>query len=236
MLWFKYSGEDSRDYGIFLRNPPAMQKAARRVEFVDVPGRDGTLTIYDGGREDVETELECYLANLDGMDAALKWLEGAGDLIISSDATRLYRATFAEREELHRIVRGMSAHEFDVPVRLGPYRYRVLESAAADDWTRTTSGETITNPGTAASRPKITIAGSGNVTLTIGTQQMDFEGLTDGIVVDSERMDCMSLDETELLNGMADMDEFPTLNIGANLVSWTGTVTSVTIRPRWRYV
>jgi phage-related protein len=47
-------------------------------------------------------------------------------------------------------------------------------------------------------------------------------------------MDCYAADGVTLDYGKATLDDYPTLAVGANVVSWTGTVTSVTITPRWR--
>ena len=78
--------------------------------------------------------------------------------------------------------------------------------------------------------------GAGDVVLAIGTQVVEIEGLEDGIIIDSELGDCFNLTESALLNGKVTLmdDGFPTLAPGANIISWTGNVTKVTVTPRWR--
>ena len=99
-----------------------------------------------------------------------------------------------------------------------------------------TEAGTIVNPATAASCPKITIEGSGDFSVAVGGCLMDFEGISGGIVVDSELQECLSLDGAQLLNSQAAMEDFPLLQPGGNAVSWTGDVTRVTRSPRWRYI
>ena len=48
----------------------------------------------------------------------------------------------------------------------------------------TSSPETVQNPGTYKSEPRIKIEGTGNVTLTIGTQILEVEDLDGGVIID----------------------------------------------------
>ena len=71
----------------------------------------------------------------------------------------------------------------------------------------------------------------------IGDQQIEIDGLEAGapIIIDSQLMECMNAEESELKNSMVSMDEFPRLKPGANAVSWTGEITEFKVeKPRWR--
>ena len=75
------------------------------------------------------------------------------------------------------------------------------------------------------------------MTLTIGTQILEVEDLDGGVIIDCKIKDCFNLTETALRNSSVTLidDDFPTLQPGANIISWTGTgVTKITITPRWR--
>ena len=112
-----------------------------------------------------------------------------------------------------------------------PHRYIY---PAAPDIVKTASGASLTNPGNAPSEPRIKIEGSGDFWIAIGTQLMMFEGVIDGVVVDTELMDVFNLTSTAFLNSISTMDDFPTLAPGRNMITWEGAVTKVTITPRWR--
>ncbi len=82
----------------------------------------------------------------------------------------------------------------------------------------------MTNPGTYKSAPRIKITGTGTAVLTIGTQIVEVDDLGGGIIIDSELGECFNLTETALLNGKVTLmdEDFPTLQPGANIISWTG--------------
>ncbi|MBR3428680.1 MAG: phage tail protein, partial [Clostridia bacterium] len=99
--------------------------------------------------------------------------------------------------------------------------------------TITTSGETITNPGSVNSEPLITVYGSGNITLMIGTTIVELTNVSSNIVLDCALKEAYK--GTTLMNDHMSGD-FPVLKPGLNAVSWSGNVTSIVISPKWRYL
>ena len=138
---------------------------------------------------------------------------------------------FSQSAAMNRFVNQAFTVTFDCQ----PFLYHV-EAEDGDDVGITTSPHTLSNPGTYKSAPRIKVEGAGDVTLTIGTQVIVIDGLEGGIIIDSELGDCFNLTESALLNGKVTLldDDFPTLAPGANIISWTGNVTKITITPRWR--
>ena len=125
---------------------------------------------------------------------------------------------------------------FTVTFDCQPFLYHFEATPGEDDVEITASPTTLTNPGTYKSAPKIKLEGAGDVGLMIGTQIVEIAGLEGGIVIDSELCDCFNLSETALSNSQVTIvgDDFPTLAPGANIISWTGEVTKITVTPRWR--
>ena len=93
------------------------------------------------------------------------------------------------------------------------------------------SGDTMTNPTAYASKPLIRVEGIGTGTLTIEGQTMQFEGMTDYLIVDSDIMDVYR-QPTENRNNLMS-GEFPVLKAGDNTIAYSGGITSVTITPRY---
>ena len=90
-----------------------------------------------------------------------------------------------------------------------------------------------TNPGSVYSEPLITLTGSGDITLMVGTTIVELTGITSGIV-----LDC-ALKEAYLGNALMNdhmSGDFPVLKPGLNGISRSGNVTSVVISPRWRFL
>ena len=90
---------------------------------------------------------------------------------------------------------------------------------------------TITNPGAVDSEPLIRVYGNGDITLMVGTQIVELEGIDGQIFLDSEIQEAYK--GTTSMN-VAMSGEFPKLLPGMNAVSRTGNVTSIVITPRWR--
>lgn len=231
MPWIQFNGIDSRDMGVIMERLPDFHRPKANGIYQQVSGRDGRMRMPDGSVDVYQTTIKvnCHGAALKDVYA---WLSGSGWMISSNEPERkidvdLYAMGSDSRMRLDS---GACWDSVTFTVYCQPYRYFVEDAIEQI----TATPHTLTNPGTAACRPRIRIEGTGDVVVMIGTNQMDFEGLTDGVIVDCDLMDCLSLDETQLLNGLASMDSFPTLAPGANIVSWTGDVSKMTVEMRCR--
>ena len=232
--WFEFKGVRSDSMGIMLAKMPTRGMTAERGEFQIVSGCSGAVWSPAGGYEMVEIRVECDVP--DGhMDAIAQWLTGGGLLRFSDEPGRAYEAqimrTFQRTNPLPRFTK----QRFTVAFTCQPFR--LLHPAAAPI-TVTASGTVLDFVGTAPSQPRVEIRGSGDFMVTVGRTTMFFSEISDGIIVDSELMDALSLDGASLMNNHVSGDFFE-LDPGfpAN-VAWvlsSGTVTSVTITPRWRY-
>ena len=83
------------------------------------------------------------------------------------------------------------------------------------------------------SEPVITVYGTGDITLMVGTIVVELEGVSGSITLDSELQEAYS-GTTDMNSAMS--GEFPLLKPGMNAISWTGEVSKVEIQPRWRYL
>ena len=229
--WFEFKGANSTDMGVMLLSRPQRGQPTENGERVQVSGRSGRLWLSDGSYDNATAEVACIAPQGD-MDAILAWLTGSGWLRFSDEPDRAYQARVSQGIVRAQPFARFAAQQFTVQFDCQPFRYLYPAAAAL---TLTAQG-TISNPGTADSCPRIIVQGSGDIVLCVGDCAMAFEGVTDGVVVDSEQMEVLNLAETQLLNGCAELDAFPVLKPGANAVSWTGDVAQVSILPRWRFV
>ena len=81
--------------------------------------------------------------------------------------------------------------------------------------------------------PVITVYGSGDITLMVGTEIISLTAVEGSITIDTPLMEAYS--GTTALNERMS-GEFPVLRPGATAISWTGEVTKVVISPNWRYL
>ena len=77
----------------------------------------------------------------------------------------------------------------------------------------------------------ITVNGTGEMSLMVGTQIVELSDIASSITIDSELQEAY-YDSTSMNECMS--GEFPRLQPGMNAISWSGDVTSVVIQPNWR--
>lgn len=228
--YFIFAEKDSRDMGVIVESLPTIQRPRRKVTRFDVTGRDGPIEVDDGGYDGYQTTMNVN-ANGQAREKLFAWLTGEGWLITSDEPNRAMWASLDAQIKTKRFFCGACYDTLTVTAYIYPYRYVYPMTAAIEC---TSFPATITNPHAISSRPRLTIEGSGDVIVTVNAQQMAFTDLTDGIIVDSELMECLNLSETALMNGNAAMEAFPEFASGANMISVSGSVTKITVLPRWR--
>lgn len=238
--WFEFKGIRSDAMGIFLRQMPTRTVAAQKYNRKTVSGRNGTVKVSGGEYNDSQVQLEMDVLDEKLLPAVLGWLTGSGELRFSDEPDVVYiNATVDKDFQRKQIFPRATAQRFTVKWTCDPFRgaYPDPEQIVIAE-----SNTEIYNPGTAEALPRIAIVGSGDFSLTIGMHTMFFSGVEDGIIVDSELMDAFTADGTLLANDKVS-GEFFAIRPGMSTVSWLtggedagGSVESVSIQPRWRYL
>ena len=243
--WFEFKNTRSTTLGILMTEMPQRTVAARDSTRKKVAGRSGRIRTSDGSYDDITIQLkfdardETKLRQIDAL------LTGSGTLRFSDEPELVYNAVIETSPSRQSIRPRFGGQTYSVKFVCAPFRTLYT---AASNIEKTVSGQTIQNPGTAPSLPRVKIAGSGSFSLTIGAQTMFFEGVSGGgIIVDSEVGDVFTYDGALLANEKAAGELFA-IQPGTNTVSWieggtddqgqsvAGSVTKVTITPRWRYI
>ncbi len=229
--YFIWNGVDCRTYGIHVTDQPPVTIPQERSTQTNVPGRPGSLTQLEG--EDVYDDMvltaQCFISDPAQIPAIAAWLKGKGTVTFANRTGGHYNARISNQIPFEKVLRGNPHCSFAVNFRCFPFWYQ--DNVA--DVTITTSGTTITNPGSVYSDPIITVTGSGDITLMVGTTIVELTGVSGSIVIDSVLKEAYK--GTTLMNDHMSGD-FPVLKPGQNAISWTGTVTQVTVKPNWRYL
>lgn len=237
--WFIWKGESSKAYGIRVLELPPISIAQERMTYEKIAGRSGSLAMPEGDDvyEDVTLSCTCMLTDMAMLDRAMGWLRGSGKLTLANRSNGYYEARVSNQIDLNKIITSREERQFTVSFRAQPYFYL----SGVEDIELTTSGETINNPYSIASAPRIMVYGSGDVGLSIGGQLAILKDLNDGILLDTALQDALTLDGSGLLNNQMAGD-FPIIPSGTSMVSWyafdeddnPGAVTKIVISPRWR--
>ena len=235
--WIEFKGTKNTALGVELLSMPQRPRPKAIGEYAEIAGRG---QVWIPGAETPLYEpvtLSCTLVVERPdlyIDQVYAWLTGEGLLRLGDDPNRAYYARVVKEMSCKPKSSRMTALELQPKFDCDPYRYVYPEPAAII----ASNGSTIANPGTAPSEPRITVTGSGDITLTIAGQLVELHGVSGGRVIDSRMRDVYESDGLTLCNDKAviEGDAFPTLPPCNSAITWTGSVTAVQILPRWRYL
>lgn len=234
--WFSLDGQLSTDFGIYVAQYPPLAVPQRRGVNLSVKG-GADVWLFDGpwGYEDMLLDIDCYIpAGADAEAAAAFLTPDVREIILGDQPAYALTGKCEDALELRRILQGRQARRFTLPLRCSPFKRLASPGAAL---TLTAAGS-VEHPGTARSYPLFTVAGTGDIDLiTHGTQHFTISGLEAGapIVIDSGAMLCTDGAGKQDWSARTSGD-YPYLDPGENLISFTGAVTSIAIEPRWRWL
>ena len=238
--WFEYKGRKSTDFDILIQEMPVRQQPALRGKAKNVSGRHGTVYASDGTYEDATVKFGFDVPNPARIDEINAWLTGSGPMRFSDEPHKLWHVRIDKPYGRESIVSRLDGQRYPA-VTLTAQPFKDLYPAA-DPIIIATSGDSIVNPGTAPSNPRIKITGSGNFSVTIGMETLFFSDVSGGgIIVDSNpnSMDAFTYDGALLANDHFEGEPFQ-IQPGENVVEWQvddgSGVESVEILPRWRYL
>ena len=216
--------------GIAISKMPSHKRAAMRYTEYYVKGRDGALHI-DEGYSNIELQATIVLldARAETRQMLNNWATGTGKLITSDDPSKAFKAS-VKREIKYTRVPGNKGY-FDTAVinfDCDPYMYEADESVI--EYTAT---GTISNPGTAVAIPLIEVRGSGNVSFTVGGQQVTVKSMSSGVPA---YLDCENGYVYAQSGAMEMIGEFPEIPMGQSQVVLGTNATKLTLTPHWRWI
>ncbi|WP_002145576.1 hypothetical protein [Bacillus cereus] len=217
-----------RDYHLCMVERPNIPTAKEKVEFIDVPGRENGSLTKKNGYEDVTFKITFNLLedyNIKPLLRRIKaWLLNAKILSFTDDY--VYRKI--KSVEIGDIDNEIEEYgKFEVTFKANPYEYAIEQPITI------TNPVTIMNQGTLHSLPKLTIYGTGNITIQINGISFQVKGVNPFVIVDSDLMECY-YNTTPMNDKM--VGKFPIFKNDENTISWTGSVSKIDIETRWRYI
>ncbi len=216
--------------GLLIQELPSISKPPMRYNTINVDGRDGEI-IQELGYGSYEKVLLVGLAKSFDIDQVIKYFSGSGDLVLSNESDKFYKAKILEQIDYERLLKFRTA---SVIFRVEPYKYKLSETETDVSITSQES-VSVTNNGLEVSKPLITLYGSGEITFTLNTIDIFTIDIGDdgSVVIDSD-------DENAYLGSVLKnrnmTGEFPKLQPGENTITWTGSLTRIKINPRSRWL
>lgn len=230
-MTFTFDGVVSSTYGVYISGGGTYNAAARDVDVIEVPGRDGVLTLDNGGFDSIKHTYEAFIipgfsANVEGLRNQLMARRGHKRLTDGYHPDEFYLAYYERGLEVkptETLREGTLTIEFTRDPR------RFLTSG--ESVTALTADGSITNPTLFSSRPLLRVYGTG--VLGIGDQYITISAADTYTDIDCEMRECFKGLVSKNMNVSFSGDDFPELHPGANGFDLQTGITRVEITPRW---
>lgn len=230
MNYIYWNGKNSKDIkGLIICELPPITKPQVRIKETVIEGVDGSI-IEELGYESYDKTIAIGLRIGANIDEITEYFTGSGEIIFSNEPNKYYRAQIIKGIDYSRLSRYRVAK---VTFRVQPFKYDNEETELYNIGSN--QEITVPNIGNYFSKPLITIKGSGIVELRVNGNlicQYEFPEGDDTVILDSEKQDAYWGDK---LKNRTMVGDFPIFEKGANVISWSGTVTQVKIKrySRW---
>lgn len=229
--YFTFNGESSLNYGVYVGGQGTFNAPQRDVSKIVIPGKNGDL-IKDNGRWlNIEVPYNVVIMDdfIEKADDIRNWL---------CSPTGYARLEDTYNPDYYRMARLAEAIDFETAAFNNAGKTTIIFDCKPQRFLKSgealvqmTNGGTIVNPTRYESRPLIRIVCSGSGTVTVGNFVITLSEISTYVNIDSETQDCYA--GTASLNNKVSLSNgFPVLS-GSTSISWTGSVTAVSIAGRW---
>lgn len=236
--YINFDGINTLDKDLRLLNTVVHSSAEKRIEFIEIDGRDGELVIDRESLKNVTKSHQFKMwTNTDVAQRAhdiAQWLvnsRGWCDTYLSWDTDYVYKALYRETFSVEEVLRNYGSVQINLIYKPIKHRTDGLRPL------RVSNGQTLINPEKRSSKPLIRVTGTGNTTIkNNGVDWLILTGAPSDIYIDSETMEVWNGqgDQFDRMNGNL-TPLFPLLKPGENNLSWNSGAT-VDITPRWEAV
>lgn len=230
MNYFIYKGRDSRTFqSLVVQELPPITKPPVKYNVTTIDGKDGDI-VETLGYKSYDKEISIGIKNTTELDQIIEWLTGNGELVLSNEPDKYYKAQILDQINFERLVKFRTAK---IKFHVQPYKYSDLEGIETKN-TSSTHTTTITNNGNTISKPIITLTGSGTVNISYNNKEIRFTFDSNGkATFDSEKQD---VSNSDILLNRNMIGDFIELNVGQNVFQWTGTITKWEIQNKSRWI
>lgn len=223
---FIFKDISSENFNIIVNSLPPISKPTMRVQETIIDGVDGSL-IEELGYESYEKKVKITITE-NNVDEIIKWLNGEGNLVLSNESDKYYKANVIGQINFERLMKYLPT---EVTFRVQPFKYKLNEESI-----ELTESGSVNNLGLEKSKPIIKIVGSGNIEFLVNDSLIftyTFPEEDSEVIIDSEKEDAYLNGELKNRNMIGG---FPIFSSGENKISWNGEITSITIEPKSRWL
>jgi len=218
--------------GLLIQELPPVSKPQIRSNIETIDGRDGDI-ITKLGYAAYDKQLVIGLRGQYDIDDVIEYFNSEGTVTFSNEDDKYYNFQILEAIDFERLIRFRQA---TVTFHVQPFKHSLSEGNT--HYTLKNNSEIlVNNSGNIYSKPVITLYGSNTCGIYLNGSQVfsiDF-GINDNITIDTEALEAYS--GTTLKNRIVtgNYDNFY-LPVGANTITFTGSVTQCFIRNYSRWI
>ena len=232
MSYINFKGVDSRTIqGLLITELPPISKPQMRTTITEIEGKDGDI-VDEIGYGAYDKTISIGLTRNFNINQIIKYFSGSGDLIMSNEDDKVYKASIYSQVNYDKLLRFRTAN---VKFHVQPFKYKLNETAVDEEITNQESVE-VSNQGLEKSKPIITVYGEGIITIAINGYDVFTVDLGEDegyVVIDSLEEEAYK--GTTLKNRLM-TGSFPLLDVGTNTITWTGDLSRIIIEPKSRWL
>ena len=224
--WFSFNDFNTRNYAL-IEELPVVDRAEEDKEFVEIEGRHGFLTFDKKTYKPIEYTVTMIIKGKERRDVVKRALKGSGNLILSNEVSRYYKAVVSSSMTFERQIRDV--FKVVVSFKLQPFAYERNNEPLTYN-----SPFTLSNLTNATLQPIFRISGSGTCTLSINNNDIKINEIGGCIILNFELKEAYGIDgqqkNAQILGELEDLIE------GDNIITWNGGISSIHVTPNWRWV
>ena len=226
-----FNNKSSADCRIQVAHPPGYAYPERDYTITHIPGRNGDIIQDNGCYKNVERTYEVsfdapnedFATYANAVSAWLHSTTGYARLEDSYEPNYYRMAVYQESNIFENLYN--QAGTATIVFECKPQRFL----KTGDNTITIRNSLTIMNPTGFEAYPLFKVTGTSGV-LTVNGNSITFSSIDDFVMLDCELQDAYkkNINKNSTISGI-----FPVLKTGSNTISWTGNISSVTMKPRW---
>lgn len=232
MNYVIWKGKYSRELkGLIICELPPISKPQMRVAETVIDGVDGSI-IEELGYASYDKALTIGLTQNADIDEIISYFTGEGDIVFSNESDKYYKGKIIGQIDYARLVRFKTA---TIVFRVQPFKYNYLEEEKTIAIEEIES-ITIENKGNYKAKPILTIRGTGNIEISVNGNTLfsyTFPENENTVIIDSQKQDAYL---GAVLKNRNMSGEFPIFDVGNNIITWYGTINSISINSYSRWI
>jgi len=232
------NGKDSSDIqGLLIQSLAPITKPSQRTQSETIDGRDGDI-ITPLGFSAYDKKISIGLHGDYNIDEIIEYFNSDGVVTFSNEPDKYYKYQILAQIDFERLIRFKTA---TVTLHVQPFKYSIDEALKTYEPSGVSDTSfSVVNNGNYKAKPALTVYGTGTVNLSLNGVEIlviDLGATANNITIDADALEAYTGTVETLANRSVDGDYANlALEIGTNVISWTGNVTKLTIANYSRWI